>query len=173
MLFRGYLPIMSGWGMAQFLDRLNQGFDSLKPSLLQNSERVKNHAMAKKQGRAFQYLTSNIKKDEAARELARRDGIQHGLVCVAHALKDFQTSYWKRSRAGLPSSPCRRQEAFARSWTASPGVSSPKVSVASDLAQAIERFSSSRALNKQVVGRYATDVISNLYEQVLMVGVAS
>ena len=41
-----------------------------------------------------------------------------------------------------------------------------------DLAQAIERFSSSRALNDQVVGRYATDVISNRYEQVLMVGVA-
>ena len=35
MIFRGYLPIMSGWAMAQFLDRLNQGFSSLKPFLLE------------------------------------------------------------------------------------------------------------------------------------------
>src|SRR5918995_6997799 len=84
MIFRGYLPIMSGWAMAQFLDRLNPGFSSLKPFLLENSERVKNHAiaMAQKQGRPFQYLASNIKKDEAARELAQRDGIEHGLVCI-------------------------------------------------------------------------------------------
>src|SRR5439155_11192129 len=82
MLFRGYLPIMSGWAMAQFLDRLNQNFSSLKPFLLENSERVKNHAIAiaKKQGRPFQYLASNIRKEETARELAQRDGIEHGLV---------------------------------------------------------------------------------------------
>src|SRR5205809_5747072 len=46
MLFRGYLPIMSGWAMAGFLDRLHQDFSSLKPFLLENSERVKNHAIA-------------------------------------------------------------------------------------------------------------------------------
>ena len=93
MLFRGYLPIMSGWAMAQFLDRLNQNFSSLKPFLLQNSERVKNHAiaMAKKQGRPFQYLTSNIRKDETARELAQRDGIEHGLVCIFSILEPCRT----------------------------------------------------------------------------------
>src|SRR5437773_5401198 len=66
MLFRGYLPIMSGWAMAQFLDRLQQDFTSLKPFLLANSERVKNHAiaMAQKQGRPFQYLTSHIDKEK-------------------------------------------------------------------------------------------------------------
>ena len=77
MLFRGYLPIMSGWAMAGFLDRLHQDFSSLKPFLLENSERVKNHAiaLAQKHGRPFRYLASNIKKEEAARELAQRDGI--------------------------------------------------------------------------------------------------
>jgi len=35
MLFRGYLPIMSGWAMAGFLDRLHQDFSSLKPFLLE------------------------------------------------------------------------------------------------------------------------------------------
>src|SRR6266850_1187966 len=65
MLFRGYLPIMSGWAMAEFLYRLNVNFGNLKAFLLQNSERVKNHAiaMAKKHGRPFRYLASNIDKD--------------------------------------------------------------------------------------------------------------
>ena len=46
MLFRGYLPIMSGWAMAGFLYRLKINFGSLKPFLLENSERVKDHAEA-------------------------------------------------------------------------------------------------------------------------------
>jgi len=93
MLFRGYLPIMSGWAMAGFLDRLHQDFSSLKPFLLENSERVKNHAiaMAQKHGRPFRYLASNIKKEEAARELAQRDGIQHGLVCIFSILEPCRT----------------------------------------------------------------------------------
>src|SRR2546425_3561711 len=76
MIFRGYLPIMSGWAMAEFLYRLNQNRSSLRPFLLQNSQRVKNHAiaMAKKQGRPFQYLASNIDKEAAAQQLAQRDG---------------------------------------------------------------------------------------------------
>ena len=36
MLFRGYLPIMSGWAMAQFLDGFDVNGNSLKPFLLQN-----------------------------------------------------------------------------------------------------------------------------------------
>jgi len=93
MLFRGYLPIMSGWAMAGFLDRLHQDFSSLKPFLLANSERVKNHAiaLAQKHGRPFRYLASNIKKEEAARELAQRHGIQHGLVCIFSILEPCRT----------------------------------------------------------------------------------
>src|SRR6267143_149012 len=93
MLFRGYLPIMSGWAMAGFLDRLHQDFSSLKPFLLENSERVKNHAiaLAQKHGRPFRYLASNIKQEEAARELAQRDGIQHGLVCIFSILEPCRT----------------------------------------------------------------------------------
>src|SRR5438093_582073 len=93
MLFRGYLPIMSGWAMAGFLDRLHQDFSSLKPFLLENSERVKNHAiaLAQKHGRPFRYLASNIKKEEAARELAQGDGIQHGLVCIFSILEPCRT----------------------------------------------------------------------------------
>src|SRR5213083_3595640 len=93
VIFSGYLPIMSGWAMAEFLYRLNQNRSSLRPFLLQNSQRVKNHAiaMAKQHGRPFLYLTSNIDKDAAAQQLAQRDGIQHGLVCIYSILEPCRT----------------------------------------------------------------------------------
>ena len=58
MLFRGYLPIMSGWAMAQFLNGLDLKGSSFKWFLLESSERVKDHAiaMAQKHARPFQYL---------------------------------------------------------------------------------------------------------------------
>jgi hypothetical protein len=46
MLFRGYLPIMSGWAMAEFLNSLDLRFVSLKPLLVENAQRVKDHALA-------------------------------------------------------------------------------------------------------------------------------
>ena|SRR5438093_4363061 len=89
MLFRGYLPLMSGWAMAGFLDRLKVNFGNLKPFLLENSERLNHHprAMAKTHGRPFRYLASNIDKDRTARQLAQRDGIEHGLVCIFSILE--------------------------------------------------------------------------------------
>ena len=89
MLFRGYLPITSGWKMAELLYRLHIHFGNIKPFLLENFERVKNNAvaMAEKQGRPFQYLQSNIDKEDTARRLAQRDGIRHGLVCIFSILE--------------------------------------------------------------------------------------
>ena len=46
MLFRGYLPIMSGWSMAQLLQAHEIDCTSVKPSLMSNAERVKAHAVA-------------------------------------------------------------------------------------------------------------------------------
>ena len=93
MLFRGYLPIMSGWSMAQFLKGHGVGNDSLKPFLLENAERVKAHAivLAKKHERAYQYLTTSMRKEDAARKLAERDGIEQGLVCIFSVLEPCRT----------------------------------------------------------------------------------
>ena len=101
MLFRGYLPIMSGWAMAQFLNGLGLNSSSLKAFLLENSERVKDHAiaMAQKHERPFQYLSSNIRKEDTARQLAERDGIEEGLVCIfsiARALPHFLLSFHRK-----------------------------------------------------------------------------
>jgi hypothetical protein len=93
MLFRGYLPIMSGWSMAQFLKAHQTDRSSIKPFLLENAERVKAHAiaLAKQHQRPFEYLASPIRKEDAARKLAERDGIEHGLVCVFSVLEPCRT----------------------------------------------------------------------------------
>jgi hypothetical protein len=53
MLFRGYLPIMSGAAMAQFLSQEHIRFRDLKTFLLEHAARLKGHAeaMAKEAGR--------------------------------------------------------------------------------------------------------------------------
>ncbi|MGI0029475.1 MAG: hypothetical protein ACREAQ_07190 [Nitrososphaera sp.] len=111
MLFRGYLPIMSGWAMAQFLDGLDVNGSSLKPFLLQNSERVKDHAiaMAKKYERPFQYLASHIRKEDTARQLAERDGIEEGLVCIFSILEPCRTFSFRFQKGGLFVQSARRK----------------------------------------------------------------
>ena len=58
MLFRGYLPIMSGWQMAQFFNSSGIRFRELKTFLVQNAERVKRHALAE----AFQQAFDNLQQ---------------------------------------------------------------------------------------------------------------
>ncbi len=103
MLFRSYLPIMSGWSMAQFLNGQDIGCSSLKPFLLENAERVKDHAIAlgEKHGRPFQYLSSNIRKEDTARKLAERDGIEEGLGWVCSILEPCRT-FSLRFQPGRP-----------------------------------------------------------------------
>ena len=93
MLLRGYLPIMSGWSMAQLLEAHEIDSASVKPFLLLNAERVKSHAMAlaRKHGRPFEYLGSKLRKEDAARKIAERDGIMDGLMCVFSTLEPCRT----------------------------------------------------------------------------------
>jgi hypothetical protein len=79
--------------MAQFLNILELNDSNLKPFLLKNSERVKDHAvaMAKKYNRRFEYLRSNIRKEDRARQLAERDGIREGLVCIFSILENCRS----------------------------------------------------------------------------------
>ena len=78
MLVRGYLPIMSGWQMAQFFNSSGIRFRDLEPSLVDHAERVKRHVveLAQHQKRPFQYLQEKVRKEELAREIAARDQIQ-------------------------------------------------------------------------------------------------
>jgi len=93
MLFRGLLPIMSGWSMAQLLQAHEIDCSSVKPFLLANAERVKAHplALAREHGRPFENLNSKLRKEDAARKIAGCDGIDHGLVCAFSALEPCRT----------------------------------------------------------------------------------
>jgi hypothetical protein len=51
---------------------------------MENAQRVKEHAMAvaKRHNRPYQYLSGKIRVEDAAKEMAKRDGITEGLVCI-------------------------------------------------------------------------------------------
>src|SRR5437870_5280614 len=93
MLFRGYLPIMSGWQMAQFFNNSNIRYRELKPFLLEHAAQVKQHGvdLAQKEGRRFQYLQEKVRKEELARQIAERDHIEDGLICVLSVLEPCRT----------------------------------------------------------------------------------
>jgi hypothetical protein len=103
MIFRGYLPIQSGWAMAQFLNRNDIRFRKLKDFLTENAYRIKDHAksMAAKMGRPFQYLTSPTRKEELARKMVEDEGIEKGLVCVFSVLEPCR-SFSFTFRKGRP-----------------------------------------------------------------------
>ena len=93
MLFRGYLPIQSGWTMAEFLKQNHISFQSLKGFLIRNADRINQYAktMAAKQGRPFQYLTVYTRKEELARKMAEQEGITRGLICIYSELEVCRT----------------------------------------------------------------------------------
>lgn len=84
MLYRGYLPIMDGYAMAQFLDGHNIESKSLKGFLTEAAQRVKDHAwkMAQDLGRPYEYLQNKIPMERKARQMAVDEEIDQGLVCI-------------------------------------------------------------------------------------------
>lgn len=98
MLFRGYLPLMSGASMAQFLQSEQVNCQNLKHFLLDTAQRLKWHAerMAEEAGRPFEYLNgAGVRMEQRARELAERAGIEEGLVCVFSKLEPCRTFSFK------------------------------------------------------------------------------
>jgi hypothetical protein len=101
VLFRGYLPLMSGSAMAEFLKLKQVQRHTLKAFLLGQAERVKKHAlsMAAQAHRPHQYLSGPTRKEDLARQIAERDGITKGLVCVFSVLEPCRTFalVWKNA----------------------------------------------------------------------------
>jgi hypothetical protein len=93
MLFRGYLPIMSGAAMATFLKSRDVKRETLKPFLLEQAERLKSHAqdLCAQAGRPYEYLGHVARKEDLARKIAERDEIAEGLVCVLSVLEPCRT----------------------------------------------------------------------------------
>src|SRR2546426_7395406 len=103
MLFRGYLPLMSGFAMADFLKSKQIDRWKLKPFLLEQAERIKKHAsvMSSAAGRPYQYLSEPARKEDLARKIAERDGISEGFVCVFSVVEPCRTFslVWKEHHA--------------------------------------------------------------------------
>ena len=101
VLFRGYVPLMSGYAMAEFLTLKRVQRRTLKSFLLTQAERVKQHAlsMAAEAQRPHQYLSGPTRKEDLARQIAKRDGIADGLVCVFSVLEPCRTFslVWKEA----------------------------------------------------------------------------
>ncbi len=114
MLFRGYLPLQDGWAMAQFLNRSGVRFRDLKSFLLQQAARVKAHAQswAAREGRPFEYLPGKVRMEDKARQVAARDGVDRGLVCVFSVLEPCRTFSFRFEKGRPFVQPARRKCLF-------------------------------------------------------------
>jgi len=107
ILIKGHLPLGYPQGMEQLLQREGKLFKQLKGFVLQQSERIKQHArrLAEESGRPYEYHVGPIAKDQRAREIAERDGIQEGLVCVIATVepcRSFRLSFGEERPRILP-----------------------------------------------------------------------
>ena len=98
LLFKGHLSLGYPHGMEDFLNHQGVLFKQLKPFVLRQAERLRTHSheMAERAGRPWQYFESPVRKDQRAREIASRDGITDGLVCVfatVEPCRSFRLAY--------------------------------------------------------------------------------
>ena len=85
VLFKGHLPISSAGGMANFLRERGVLFKDFGKFVQGPAQQLKQHAidMARNTNRPYVYVNSkHIRKEDLAREIAKRDGITEGLVCI-------------------------------------------------------------------------------------------
>jgi hypothetical protein len=93
LIFRGHLPLRYSQAVEDFLYRKGILFKDLKAFLVQQADRLKEHAqtMAERAGRPYRYLQGPIDKQKLARAIADSDGIEEGLVCVFSLLEPCRT----------------------------------------------------------------------------------
>jgi len=104
VLFRGRLALGYPHGMEAFLDHRGVLFKHLKRFVLQQADRLKAHAraMAEQAGRPWEYLPSPTRKDLRARDIAARDAITDGLVCVFATVEPCRSFRLAYQRGGRP-----------------------------------------------------------------------
>ncbi|HAM58523.1 MAG TPA: hypothetical protein DCQ64_25180 [Candidatus Rokubacteria bacterium] len=75
--------------------------------VLTQAYRLKDHArqMAAREGRPYQYFGKRTRKEDLARQLAERDGIEEGLVCVVATVEPCRTCSlrWREGAAFIQS----------------------------------------------------------------------
>ena len=93
ILFKGYLPISWGRAMERLMAMHGLLIKDFKRFVSQQSERVKAHAklMAQKARRPYIHLSHPVRKEDGARQIAARDGVVSGLVCILAAVEACQS----------------------------------------------------------------------------------
>jgi hypothetical protein len=93
LIFKGHLPINHSRGCRDLLLRRGILFKDLKPFMIEQAERLKQHAcaIAEQAGRPYRYLSGSVRKERLARAIADSDGIEEGLVCVLSTLEPCRT----------------------------------------------------------------------------------
>jgi hypothetical protein len=93
LIFRGYLPISHPRGVLGWLHQLGVNYTDFKTFAPKLAERLLQHAKdtAQAAGRPYRYLPTRQPKEELARQIAARDGIREGLVCVFSCLETCRT----------------------------------------------------------------------------------
>lgn len=104
VLFRGTLRSISyGDGLDRFLGAVGVRYSDFGTFAQELSERLKKHAeqSARAAGRPFQYLSdSRQSKEQVARAIAERDGVEHGLVCVLRCVEPCMSFSIRRDEKG-------------------------------------------------------------------------
>src|SRR5437867_7217912 len=84
VIFKGHLPIGHPVGLERFFSWIGAKLMDFKKVALDCADRLKEHAqaVARQAGRPYQYLQRPLRKEELARQIAARDGVERGLICV-------------------------------------------------------------------------------------------
>lgn len=93
VVFKGYLPISADSSMEAFLSHRRLLIKDFKRFVLLQSEKLRDHArrLAEKTGRPVIHLSGPQRKEDKVREIAARDGVTGGLVCILTAVESTQS----------------------------------------------------------------------------------
>lgn len=103
IIFKGYLPISYPAAAEGFLGRQGLLIKDFCTFTRKNTETLKAYAIkiAQDANRPYEYHRDKVRKEDYAREMARRDGITEGLVCVI-ARNEENHSFGLRYGKGRP-----------------------------------------------------------------------
>jgi hypothetical protein len=89
VVFKGYLPLSWPGAMERFIAAQGLLIKDFKAFVPRQAERIVEHAkaFAKAAGRDYRHLRGPTRKEELAHDIAKRDGIEEGLVCVLSAVE--------------------------------------------------------------------------------------
>jgi hypothetical protein len=104
VLFKGHLPISYPRGLEAWMCWSGLKLKDFKDFALDAAERLKLHAQAtaERAGREYRYLNRRLRKEQLAREIARREDIHRGLICVFGTVEPVR-SFRLRYGEGRPS----------------------------------------------------------------------